>query len=121
LAIKIGMDNFFLTTHDAVSYMLTELEDHGLIKPDDMIDSSTFEPMLDDDDDDADLDTDLDIGSAAAVTVEAAVDDELDVAHAGEDDDNHNDRRPDPEHSVNTGAAAEDQPDLESGSNRPDL
>ncbi len=27
------MDNFFLTTHDAVDYMLAELEDHGLIKP----------------------------------------------------------------------------------------
>ena len=27
------MDNFFLTTHDAVDYMLAELEDHGFMKP----------------------------------------------------------------------------------------
>lgn len=33
LAKKLGVDNFFLTTHDAVDYMLAELEDHGLIKP----------------------------------------------------------------------------------------
>jgi hypothetical protein len=58
LAKKLGVDNFFLTTHDAVDYMLAELEDHGLIKP--HLPSTSPSPSEDEPIDSAASDTDSD-------------------------------------------------------------